>query len=101
MDVVLVPLIHLVDFVISLYTWVLIIAVAMSWLVAFNVLNTRQRFVYLAVDMLNRVTEPVLRPIRRFLPDMGGLDISPIVLILILFFVREVLDRLVARIVGS
>ena len=100
MDVVLVPLIHLVDFVISLYTWVLIIAVAMSWLVAFNVLNTRQRFVYLAVDMLNRVTEPVLRPIRRFLPDMGGLDISPIVLILILFFVREVLDRLVARIVG-
>ena len=100
MDVVLLPLIHLIDFVVNLYTWVLIIAVAMSWLVAFNVLNTRQRFVYLVVDTLNRVTEPALRPIRRVLPDLGGLDVSPIVLILILYFAREVLDRLVAKLAG-
>jgi YggT family protein len=100
MDVVLLPLIHVVSYVIYLYSWVLIIAVAMSWLVNFNIINTRQRAVYMVMDVLHRITEPALRPIRRFLPDMGGLDISPIVLIIVLFFAQEVLDRLGAKIAG-
>ncbi len=100
MDVILIPLIHVIGYVIYLYGWVLIITVAMSWLVQFNILNTRQRAVYTIMDVLHRVTEPALRPIRRILPDMGGLDISPIVLIIILFFVQEVLQRLAMRIAG-
>ena len=94
MHVVLFPLLDVVRFVIDLYIDVLVVAVAVSWLVAFNVLNTRQRFVFMVVDALNRITEPALRPIRRFLPDMGGLDISPIVLMLILYFIRRVIDEL-------
>jgi YggT family protein len=100
MDVVLIPLIHVISYVLSLYGWVLIIMVAMSWLVQFNILNTRQRAVYLIMDLLYRLTNPALRPIRRFLPDMGGLDISPIVLIIILFFIQEVLGRLALKLAG-
>jgi YggT family protein len=63
----------------------------MSWLVAFNVLNTRNRFVYQVGDMLYRLTEPALRPIRRVLPNLGGIDLSPVVLILLLVFIRSLL----------
>jgi YggT family protein len=69
----------------------LIASVIMSWLVSFNVINTRNRFVYLLVDMLNRATEPVLRPIRRILPNLGGLDLSPLVLFLVLYFVQDLM----------
>ena len=100
MDVVLVPLIHVISIVLSLYWWVLIIMVVMSWLVQFNILNTRQRFVYMAMDVLYRLTNPVLRPIRRFLPDMGGLDLSPIVVIIVIYFAQEVLARIALRIEG-
>ncbi len=100
MDVVLIPLIHVISYLCYLYGWVLVIMVVMSWLVQFNILNTRQRFVYMAMDILYRLTNPVLKPIRRLLPDMGGLDLSPIILIIILFFVQEVLGRLALRIEG-
>ena len=70
----------------------LIIAVIMSWLVAFNVINTHNRFVYTVNDFLYRVTEPALRPIRRFVPQLGGVDISPIVLILLLWFVQRMIE---------
>ncbi len=80
---------NLVDNVISLYIWILLMAVVASWLVSFNVINTGNRLVFSIVDFLHRVTEPALRPIRRFLPNLGGLDISPVVLILILYFVRD------------
>jgi YggT family protein len=81
----------LIDTVISLYIWVLIISAVLSWLVAFNVVNTHNRFVYQVMDFLYRVTEPALRPIRRVLPNLGGVDISPIVLILLLYFLRNLL----------
>src|SRR5690606_2002659 len=64
----------LVDTVLNLYSWCLIIWVIMSWLISFNVINTHNRFVHMVGDFLYRITEPALRPIRRFLPDLGGLD---------------------------
>ena len=82
---------NLLTTIITLYVWVLIISAVLSWLVAFNIVNTGNRFVYTVGDFLYRITEPVLRPIRRLLPNLGGIDISPIVLILALFFFRDLL----------
>jgi YggT family protein len=84
-------IVQLIDTVISIYIWALIISAVLSWLVAFNVLNTQNRFVYLAGDFLHRVTEPALRPFRRLIPTMGGIDVSPVVLILALIFIRNLL----------
>ena len=84
-------LVLLIYQVLELYKWVLLFTVVASWLVAFNVINTRNRFVHIVVDVLNRLTEPALRPIRRILPNLGGLDISPIVLYLILWFLQSLL----------
>jgi YggT family protein len=81
----------LIDTVIDLYIIVILAQVVLSWLVAFSVVNTRNRFVYMIGDFLHRATDPVLKPIRRVLPNLGGLDISPIVLILGLFFIRRLL----------
>ncbi|KAA0683046.1 YggT family protein [Roseomonas genomospecies 6] len=81
----------LIDTVLSLYVWLLIASAVLSWLVAFNVVNTRNRAVYVIGDFLYRITEPVLRPIRRVLPNMGGLDLSPLVLILLIFFIRNLM----------
>ncbi len=81
----------LIDNVIGLYITVVIIQVVLSWLVSFNVVNTRNRFVYLVGDLLFRLTEPALGPIRRMLPSLGGIDISPVVLILLLYFLRVLL----------
>ena len=66
----------------------------LSWLVAFDIVNMRNRFVYLVGDTLNRLTEPVYRPVRRFLPDMGGLDLSPLIVILGLWFLRDIMWEL-------
>ena len=99
MHVLLIPLYDVITFVIRLYIWALIVMAVTSWLVAFNVVNTRNRFVYTVIDVLARITEPALRPIRRIMPDMGGLDISPVILILILYFVQRVLEELVASLV--
>lgn len=98
MDIILIPLFKLLFVVIDLYIWVLIISAVLSWLNAFGVINSRNRFVYTVMDVLYRVTEPVLRPIRRILPDLGGVDLSPMVLIFGLYFVQEFLQRLALRI---
>ena len=84
-------LILLVDAVISIYIWMLIISAILSWLVAFNVVNTSNRLIYSVGDFLYRITEPALRPIRNILPNLGGIDISPVVLILGLFFLRNLM----------
>jgi YggT family protein len=81
----------LIDTVIVLYLWVLGITVVLSWLVSFNVVNTRNRFVYQVGDVCYRLTEPVLRPIRRIVPAMGGLDLSPLIAWLLLLFLRNLL----------
>jgi YggT family protein len=95
---VLQPLIFVIVTAIDIYIWLIIISAILSWLVAFNVINTRNRFVYMVGDFLYRVTEPALRPIRRFLPNLGGIDVSPVILILVLIFAKGVLTNLAFRI---
>ena len=86
----------LFDNVISLYIWILIINVIISWLVAFNVLNTSNRFVYSLLDVSYKLTAPPLNYIRRFLPNLGSIDISPIILILVLMFIRNLVFEMFA-----
>jgi YggT family protein len=86
----------LISTVIDIYVWILIASAVLSWLVAFNVVNTRNPFVATVGDVLYRLTEPVLAPIRRILPNFGGLDISPVVLILLLIFIKRLLIELFA-----
>jgi YggT family protein len=81
----------LLDRIIYLYVWVLIINAALSWLVAFNVLNTQNRFVYSILAFTYKLTDPPLNYIRRFIPNLGSIDISPIVLILLIYFVSDLL----------
>jgi YggT family protein len=85
----------LVDKIIDIYTWIVIASAIMSWLVAFGVVNTRNQFIRTVVDVLYRVTEPALRPIRRIMPNLGGVDISPVILLLLLFFLRSLLAEYV------
>jgi YggT family protein len=75
--------------VFQIYIFIVFATVILSWLVAFNVVNTQNRFVYIVGDFLYRVTEPLLRPIRSFMPNLGGLDIAPVVLLLVLYFIRS------------
>ncbi len=77
----------------QIYVWILIVSAVLSWLIAFNVINTRNQFVATIWDMLYRLTEPALRPIRQRLPNLGGIDISPIILLLIIYFIQSVIIR--------
>ena len=86
----------LFDNIVSLYIWVLIINVILSWLVAFNVLNTSNRFVYSVLDVSYKLTAPPLNFIRRFLPNLGSIDISPVILILGLMFFRNLVFEMFA-----
>lgn len=80
-----------IDLALNLYTWVLIASAIFSWLYAFNVINSSNSFVNSLGTFFYNVTEPVLRPIRRILPDLGGIDISPIVVLLLIFFIRSLM----------
>jgi YggT family protein len=84
-------LLDVVMLALNLYTWLIIASAVISWLVAFNVINTRNDFVRAVWDFLYRVTEPALRPIRTVLPNLGGIDVSPIILLLIIFFIQQVI----------
>ena len=86
-------ILYIILVVLDIYIWLLIAAAVLSWLVAFNVINTRNQFVAMVGDFLYRVTEPVLRPIRNMLPSLGGIDISPVVLILIIILIKDVIVR--------
>lgn len=94
MNTVLIPLIQVLYAALNLYWWAIIISVVMSWLVAFNVINTHNRFVHMVGSALHAITEPALRRIRRFLPTMSGIDFSPIVLLLAVYFFQQVLIQL-------
>jgi YggT family protein len=77
--------------VLQLYIWLLIAAAVLSWLIAFNVVNVRNPVVAAVADFLYRITEPLLRPIRSRMPNLGGLDISPVILILIIFLIERII----------
>lgn len=87
----MIALIQTLVLALDLYWWIIIASAIFSWLYAFNVVNPRNQFVGAIGNMLFKLTEPALRPIRRFMPDLGGVDISPIILLLLLFFVRQFL----------
>ena len=80
-----------IDLALELYIWIVIAMAIFSWLVAFNVVNTRNQVVAMIGDFLYRITEPALRPIRNMLPNLGGIDISPVILFLISVFIRYVI----------
>ena len=84
-------LLDIILLVLQIYIWLLIASAVLSWLIAFNVVNTRNQFVSSVAEFLYRITEPLLRPIRNIMPDLGGLDISPIILILIIMFIQRVI----------
>ena len=84
-------LLDVIMIVLDLYIWLLIAAAVLSWLIAFNVVNVRNQFVGMIADFLYRITEPVLRPLRGMMPNLGGLDISPVILILIIYFIQNVI----------
>jgi len=91
------PFLWLIDTIITFYIWILIGSAVLSWLVAFNVVNTRNPIVSGVVEFLYRVTEPALRPIRNVMPNLGGIDISPIVLIIGLLFLQRFVFWFYAR----
>jgi YggT family protein len=84
-------LFYVIDDALVLYMWIVIAAAIFSWLVAFNVVNTRNQVVGMVGDFLYRITEPVLRPIRNALPNLGGIDLSPVILFLVIMFLRYVI----------
>jgi YggT family protein len=81
--------------ILQLYTYVIIIVAIMSWLIAFNVINVYNDVVRTIWNALNAITEPLLKPIRNILPTMGGLDISPVILLLLIFLVQDIISRYV------
>jgi YggT family protein len=87
---------YLLDSIITIYLWVIIINALLSWLVAFNILNTQNRFVFSVLDTTYKLTDPVLNKIRRFIPTFGSIDISPIILILALIFLRNLVFEIFA-----
>lgn len=90
----------LIDTALDIYVFFLFVWIIMSWLVAFNVINTYNRFVSMVMDFLYRITEPALRPIRSFMPDLGGIDLSPLVLLLLIKAVQIFLLTTVAPALG-
>ena len=86
----------LLDSVITIYLWIIIINAILSWLVAFNILNTQNRFVFSVLDVTYKLTDPALNKIRRFIPTFGSIDISPVILILLLMFLRNLVFEVFA-----
>jgi YggT family protein len=96
----MIELLVFIAYLLWLYVYVLIAAAVLSWLVAFNVVNPRNQFVAMLGEFLYRITEPVLRPIRTRLPNLGGIDISPLIVVLIIVFITNVVIPVLARAVS-
>ncbi|WP_426027123.1 YggT family protein [Brevundimonas sp. TWP2-3-4b2] len=89
-------IVWLVNTILSIMTWSIILSAIISWLFAFDVINRRNRFVNQVADLLDRITAPLLEPFRRIIPPLGGIDISPIVVLLLINFVRILFNRMTA-----
>lgn len=94
-------LFQLLHYLIEILRWILIAQMIFSWLAAFNVLDTRNRVVWSIGDFLHRVTEPMLRPIRRYMPNLGPVDISPLALFIVLWVLQQILVRLQMALYGN
>lgn len=92
----MISLLTLISQLITLYIWVIIASVILSWLIAFDIVNIRNRYVYAFANALNRLTEPIYAPIRRTLPPLGGLDLSPMIVIFALIFFRNLMWEIFA-----
>ena len=92
----MIAIFYLVLQILKLYSYVVIANVIISWLIAFNVLNTQNRFVYAILELSYKLTEPLLNKIRRFLPNLGSLDISPIILLLLIWFIEMCMKLYIA-----
>jgi len=88
--------IYFIRYIITIYLWIIIINAILSWLVAFNVLNTQNRFVFSVLDVTHKLTDPALNKLRRFIPMFGSIDISPVILILLLMFLRNLIFEIFA-----
>lgn len=99
MDVIIVPLFQVLLAILNIYELIVVIAVVMSWLFHFNVINYSNQFVRIIWDVCSKLTEPFLSKIRSFLPNMGGIDLSPIVLLLLVFFLQNVIHQLMFKLV--
>jgi len=86
----------LLDSIITIYLWIIIINAVLSWLVAFNILNTQNRFVFSILDATYKMTDPALNKIRRYIPTFGSIDVSPVILILLLMFLRNIIFEIFA-----
>jgi YggT family protein len=89
-----VPVLRVVIAILDIYWYLVIIQAVVSWLIAFNIINTYSRPVAMLLDFLYRITEPLLRPIRQFVPSFGGLDVSPVILLLVIWLVEMELTHL-------
>jgi len=85
----MIAVLQTLSIILSLVWWVFLIMIIMSWLISFNVINTRNEFVATVWRVVNSITEPILAPIRRVIPPMGGLDLSPIIVFVIIFFLQS------------
>ena len=95
----MIAIFYLVLQILKLYSYVVVANVVISWLIAFNVLNTRNRFVYAILELTYRLTDPILVKIRRFLPNLGSLDISPIILLLLIWFIEMCMKLYIAPLI--
>ncbi len=95
----MIALIQTILLALDLYWWIIIASAVFSWLFAFNVINSSNQFVGMIGEFLYKATEPALRPIRRIMPDLGGIDISPIILLLLIFFLRQFIVTTIAPMV--
>ena len=92
----MIAIFYLILQILKLYSYVVIANVLISWLIAFNILNTQNRFVYSILDLSYRLTDPILNKIRHFLPNLGSLDISPIILLLLIWFIEMCMKLYIA-----
>lgn len=93
----MIAVLQTLSIILNLIWWVFLIMIIMSWLISFNVINTRNEFVAMIWRAVNSITEPILRPIRRVIPPMGGLDLSPIIVFIVIFFLQSFIANDVPR----
>jgi YggT family protein len=97
MDIIFIPLLAVINIALGIYIWIIIASVIMSWLLNFNVINSNNNFVFTIINFLYKTTEPVLGRIRRFVPAISGFDLSPVVLILLIWFLQMVIGRILMK----